>query len=137
MVAGHFTEDELERTAIGWLQELGYDCRFGPDIAPDGSAPERAAYSDVLLLDRLREALTDLNPDLPSYAIDEAVQKLQRVEHPDLLWGGGEMGTQEPSVAIEKTPSFLRQYPAYQRRASALTPTVSAMIRVNIFGNQA
>ena len=88
MVAGHFTEDELERTAIGWLQELGYDYRFGPDIAPDGSAPERAAYSDVLLLDRLREALTDLNPDLPSYAIDEAVQKLHRVEHPDLLWGG-------------------------------------------------
>ena len=80
-----FTEDELEKIAIGWLQELGYDYRFGPDIAPDGTAPERGSYADVLLEDRLRDALATINPDLPQTAIDEAVQKLRRVEHPELL----------------------------------------------------
>ena len=112
MVAGHFTEDELERTAIVWLQELGYDYCFGPDIAPDGSAPERAAYSDVLLLDRLREALTDLNPDLPSYAIDEAVQKLHRVEHPDLLWGGRRNGNTRTERGNRKDPVFPTSIPS-------------------------
>lgn len=85
MASTHFTEDELEQIAISWLQELGYDYRFGPDIAPDGTAPERGSYNDVLLEDRLRDALATINPDLPQTAIDEAVQKLRRVEHPELL----------------------------------------------------
>ena len=85
MVSAHFTEDELEQTAIGWLQELGYDYRFGPDIAPDGASPERGHYGDVILENRLRSTLATLNPDLPVTAIEEAIQKLKRVEHPDLL----------------------------------------------------
>ena len=85
LVLAHFTEDELEQTAIGWLQELGYDYRFGPDIAPDGASPERGHYGDVILENRLRSTLATLNPDLPVTAIEEAIQKLKRVEHPDLL----------------------------------------------------
>ena len=37
------TEDQLEQEALGWLAEVGYAVAHGPDIAPDGSAPEPAA----------------------------------------------------------------------------------------------
>ena len=65
-----FTEEELEQAALEWLQEKGYAVLFGPDIAPDGSIPERRDYSDVVLLDRLRDALGLINPHLPSEAIE-------------------------------------------------------------------
>ena len=81
----HFTEEELELTAIECLQELGYSYLFGPDIAPDGVAPERSSYTDVLLEGRLREAITRINSELPPTAIDQVVQTLRRVDHPDLL----------------------------------------------------
>jgi hypothetical protein len=32
-----FTESIIEQAAIGWLQDLGYDYAFGPEIAFDGS----------------------------------------------------------------------------------------------------
>jgi type I restriction enzyme R subunit len=34
------TEDQLEQEALGWLAEAGYGTLFGPDIVPDGVAPE-------------------------------------------------------------------------------------------------
>jgi len=54
------TEDQLEQEALGWLAEAGYATLLGPDIAPDGDAPERGDYRQVLLPFRLREAT---NPD--------------------------------------------------------------------------
>ena len=51
------TEDQLEQEALGWLAEAGYATLFGPDIAPDGDAPERGDYRHVLLPFRLREAI--------------------------------------------------------------------------------
>ena len=39
------TEDQLEQEALGWLADVGYSVvrgvNLGPDIAPDGPAPER------------------------------------------------------------------------------------------------
>jgi type I restriction enzyme R subunit len=51
------TEDQLEQEALGWLTESGYLHRYGLDIAPDGPAPERSNYSQVLLVGSLREAI--------------------------------------------------------------------------------
>lgn len=51
------TEDQLDQEAPGWLAEAGYATLFGPDIAPDGDAPERGDYPQVLLPIRLRPAL--------------------------------------------------------------------------------
>ena len=62
------TEDQLEQEALGWLADVGYPHLYGPDIAPDGSAPERADYRQVLLPFRLREAIHRLNPDIPTAA---------------------------------------------------------------------
>jgi len=36
------TEAQLEQDALGWLTELGYTHRYGPDIAHDGAEPQRA-----------------------------------------------------------------------------------------------
>lgn len=48
------TENTIEIFAIELLKKLGYEYLFGPDLAPDGVAPERDSYSQVLLLERLR-----------------------------------------------------------------------------------
>jgi len=75
-----FSEETVEQATLEWFRELGCDTRFGPDIAPDEPAAERASYDEVLLLGRLRPALERINPDLPPAAIDEALRKVQRTE---------------------------------------------------------
>jgi len=78
-------EDQVERLAIEWFQELGYDYLHGYDITPDSSTPERNNYQEVLLSSRLHTALTKLNPALPSSAIDEAVHLLQKPQYTTLI----------------------------------------------------
>lgn len=69
------TEDTVEQAALGWLKELGYAYCHGPDIAPDGSSPERTSNSDVVLEARLRDALRRLNPDANPDALEDAARK--------------------------------------------------------------
>ena len=76
------TEEQLEREAIEWLRETGYQHRFGPDIAPDGDAPERGSYRDVVLVGRLQEAIARLNPQIPAAAREDAVQQALTLDHP-------------------------------------------------------
>ena len=69
-------EDHVEQELLGWFAELGYDVAFGPNIAHDGSSPERSSYKQVILVERLRAALARINPHLPASAIEDAVQHL-------------------------------------------------------------
>jgi type I restriction enzyme R subunit len=78
-------ELEIEQVALDILSELKYKVVYGPDIAPDGSNPERQSYSDVVLVDRLREAIARLNPEIPSEAKEEALRHILRTESPDLV----------------------------------------------------
>ena len=39
------TEDQLEPETLALLTDVGYTHRYGPDIAHDGPAPQRASYS--------------------------------------------------------------------------------------------
>lgn len=71
------TEDQLEQETLGWLSEVGYDCRFGPDIAPDGANAERSDYRQVLLVERLRGAVARLNPSISLAAREDAVRQVQ------------------------------------------------------------
>lgn len=80
-----FTESTLEQAAINWLQELGYDHAFGPEIAFDGLRPERSDYQQAPLPGRVRDALARLNPHLPPAAREEAFHKLTRLGKPSLL----------------------------------------------------
>ena len=70
------TEDQLEQEALGWLVDVGYRHRYGPELAPDGGTPERSDYRQVLLIDRLRRAVTALNPAVPQAARDDAVDQV-------------------------------------------------------------
>ncbi|PIQ82948.1 MAG: DEAD/DEAH box helicase [Candidatus Omnitrophica bacterium CG11_big_fil_rev_8_21_14_0_20_64_10] len=79
------TESVVEEAALQWLEELGYSILPGPEIEPEGLRQERASFGDVTLIERLRAALARINPGIPEDAREEAIRKLQRVEHPDLV----------------------------------------------------
>ena len=81
----NMTENILEKTCLYWLEELGWNTIHGPDIAPDTPDTERVSYSEVILKDRLRTALSQINPDVPSVGIYESVTKLLVTDSPDLL----------------------------------------------------
>jgi type I restriction enzyme R subunit len=78
-------ESDLEQAALTWLGELGYTVAHGPDLAPGEAASERESYAQVVLVGRLRAALTRLNPNLPSAALEEAERLLLRREAPALV----------------------------------------------------
>jgi type I restriction enzyme R subunit len=79
------TEDQLEQEALGWLADVGYQHRYGPDLAPDGPAPERRDYRQVLLVERLHQAVAALNPTVPQAARDDAVKQVVDLGTPVLL----------------------------------------------------
>ncbi|MCX7257951.1 MAG: type I restriction endonuclease subunit R [Polaromonas sp.] len=79
------TEDQLEQETLAWLQDVGYTHRYGPDIAPDGPAPERSSFAQVVLLARLREAIHQLNPGVPAAAREDALKQVLDLGIPALL----------------------------------------------------
>jgi type I restriction enzyme R subunit len=79
------TEDQLEQEALGWLSEVGYQTLSGYDLAPDGIAPERADYRQVLLVERLRGAIGRLNPEIPLVARDDALKQVVDLGVPSQL----------------------------------------------------
>ncbi len=81
------TEDHLEDYVISELVDLGYNYAYGPEIAVDGSTPERANYQEVLLVDRLRRAVQKLNPELLADAQEFAIREVLRLNNTDLLTG--------------------------------------------------
>ena len=74
------SESDVEQAALAWLEGLGWWVAHGPDIGPDGSNAERADFGQVVLENRLRDALADLNPGLPLQALDDALRRLTNPE---------------------------------------------------------
>lgn len=58
---------------LTWFEVIGYTVQLGPDIAPGRSKAERYSYTDVVLLDRLQQALSRINPNIPFQALKEAI----------------------------------------------------------------
>lgn len=84
----HLTENDVEQMTLHELQALGWQVAFGPDIAFNGTSPEREAaanYGDVVLVRRLRDALVRINPDMPHAAIEEALRRVLTLESPALI----------------------------------------------------
>ena len=71
-----FTESEVESAALAWLESLDWRIKHGPEIAPGEPFAERDDYREAILPQRLKDALTQLNPELPIEALDEAFRKL-------------------------------------------------------------
>ena len=78
-------ENAIENLAIKQLQMLGYSYVYAPNIAPDSAAPERESFAEVLLTQRLRRALSRINPSIAPTLLDEAVKTIQRISSPELL----------------------------------------------------
>jgi type I restriction enzyme R subunit len=79
------TEEQLENEALGWLQEVGYKYVSGYAIAPDAETPERSNYLQPLLLERLRGAITRLNPTIPLVAREDALKQIMDLGIPAML----------------------------------------------------
>ncbi len=79
------TESDIENLAIEVLQKLGYTWKWGPNIAPDGQAAERAAWDEVLLLQRLEDAVRKINPKVSDEALTDAIKQVKRINNPVLL----------------------------------------------------
>ncbi|MBZ9713453.1 type I restriction endonuclease subunit R [Deinococcus multiflagellatus] len=80
-----YNESTVELAALEWLSQLGFSYESGADIAPGESRAERDSFSEVLLVDRLRAALHQLNPAASAPAVAEAVRLLANPELPPNL----------------------------------------------------
>ncbi|MEW6114955.1 MAG: type I restriction endonuclease, partial [Thermodesulfobacteriota bacterium] len=80
MSGGTFTESEIESAALAWLETLGWQVAHGSQIAPGEIFAERSDYGQVVLEQRLRDALAWLNQDLPPEGLEDAFRKLMRPE---------------------------------------------------------
>lgn len=79
------TEDKIEQFTIKQLQSLGWEYIHGSIISPEGDKPERENYEQIILTDRLRKAVSVINPHIPKEAQEQAIQKILRIYSPDLL----------------------------------------------------
>ena len=78
-------EQDIEDASLEILQEMGYRIIYGLDIAPDGPNPERARWDEVVLIERLRNAINRFNKDIPTEAKEEAIKKVLRSTSHKLL----------------------------------------------------
>ena len=81
----NFNEDVVEQATLAWLEGLGYQIIFGPDIAPGERAAERDDYREMLLLQRLRDSLFRLNSTASPDALEAAFNKVRQISEPSLL----------------------------------------------------
>ena len=79
------TENIIEAFAIELLNKLGYEYIYAPDAAPDSENPERDNFEQVLLLNRLQNAVKRINHSIPVDAQAEAIKEIQRIASPELL----------------------------------------------------
>jgi len=81
----HINENTIENFAIELFSKLGYEYIYAPDVAPDSENPERETFSEVLLIGRLQQAVSRINPSIPKEAQAEAIKEIQRIASPELL----------------------------------------------------
>ena len=81
----YLSEAAVEQMALDDLANLGYSISSDAEIGPDGKAPEREAYSDVVLAKRLVAAIEKLNPAIPLEARGDALRKVLATERPSLI----------------------------------------------------
>jgi type I restriction enzyme R subunit len=83
-MTGYLFESEVEEVTLSWLEGLGYNILHGPDITAGETFAERESYYEVILKQRLRDAIALLNPTIPSDTLEEALRKVTCPESPSL-----------------------------------------------------
>ncbi len=79
------TESAIEQLTIEKLEALGYRYVYGPTIAVDGELPERQSYQQVIIPQRLKDAIQRINPAATVAAQEQAYNSIVRAGNPDLL----------------------------------------------------
>jgi len=83
------SENDIEQMVIEDLQAEGYEYIYGPDVAPDStsnSPDKRESFADVILVNRLKNAIDKFNPSIPANAKEFALSQVLR-------FGSGELMT--------------------------------------------
>jgi type I restriction enzyme R subunit len=80
MSANSYSEDQLvEQPSIGLFAALGWQTISATEESfGEGSTLGRETKGEVVLSERLRAALTKLNPGLPAEAIQNAIDEIAR-----------------------------------------------------------
>lgn len=80
-----YNEDAYELQCLDWLEGIGWNLAKGPEIAHDGMMPERSSHKDVLLVGRVEDAISRINPGTPKDVIRKVRQMLESPGETDLL----------------------------------------------------
>jgi len=86
MSPSELNEEQLvEKPAERTFQELGYTTIYGPELHPGMEKSERDSLYEVLLINRLRTKLTQLNPDVPNSTYEFAIKQICGLSQPSLI----------------------------------------------------
>ena len=83
-MAAVISEDHIEQVIIQEFVDIGYEYINGVEISPEGLYQERE-YNEVVLKNRLQEAIAKINPTIPYEAREEALKKVLRSDSPELF----------------------------------------------------
>src|SRR2546427_1855961 len=80
-------ESDVEENILAILEDLDYEIIRGDneDYLPGGRSSLRADYKEVVLVERLREALRRINPSITEEAREQAVKQVLRSESQKLI----------------------------------------------------
>jgi len=79
------TESAIENFTINLLEKQGYQYIYGPDITSDSEMLERSSFGEIILLERLKNAVSRINPFIPEEALEDAIKQVQRLNSNDLI----------------------------------------------------
>jgi type I restriction enzyme R subunit len=79
------TESVLEEAVLAWFETLGYKALFGPDVAPGELHALRSDYPEVILRQKLFDAIANINPDINPQTQQEAIRKVLLADSPSLV----------------------------------------------------
>lgn len=71
------TENEIELFAIELFEKLGYNYIYAPELERN--------HEEILLKDKLLNAVEKINPSLPQSAIEDAIKQIERIKSSELL----------------------------------------------------
>lgn len=82
-----FNEDWLsERPALEQLGRMGYTLISGDKLDPqEAEGSERSSRRDVVLVDRLRKKLAELNPEATEATLDKAIRRVTNIQGDGLV----------------------------------------------------
>jgi type I restriction enzyme R subunit len=69
-----FIESNVEEAALQWLEELDYEIDSGENLID--VTKERKSFEEIILKDRLFEALSELNPSVSKSVLEDALKEI-------------------------------------------------------------